>query len=166
MTLTLPWFKINNQLGVGLYGIAMAINTFGIFVGYTILSVFEMKKENKFYVFIISGIIISCTMIIYSMTLNFYFIAVMFFIDGLCLAVMGSLLQTSMQNFVPSDMRSKVFAFENALSSALMPIGMIFAGILGTRIQMNKIIFADYAIFLVLFIYLSFLRCVKETINI
>lgn len=63
-------------------------------------------------------------------------------------------------------MRSKVFAFENALSSALMPIGMIFAGILGTRIQMNKIIFADYAIFLVLFIYLSFLRCVKETINI
>ncbi|RMC93913.1 MFS transporter [Clostridium autoethanogenum] len=166
MTLTLPWFKINNQLGVGLYGIAMAINTFGIFVGYTILSVFEMKKENKFYVFIISGIIISCTMIIYSMTLNFYFIAVMFFIDGLCLAVMGSLLQTSMQNFVPSDMRSKVFAFENALSSALMPIGMIFAGILGARIQMNKIIFADYAIFLVLFIYLSFLRCVKETINI
>ncbi|WML34377.1 MFS transporter [Clostridium sp. OS1-26] len=166
MTLTLPWFKINNQLGVGLYGLAMAINTFGIFAGYTILSVFEIKKENKFYAFILSGIIISCTMIIYSMTLNFYFIAVLFFIDGLCLSVMGSLLQTSMQNCVPSDMRSKVFAFRNTLSSALMPIGMTLAGILGERIQMNKIIFVDYAMFFILFIYLSFLKSVKEIINI
>ncbi|KPU43285.1 major facilitator superfamily protein [Oxobacter pfennigii] len=144
----------------------MAVNTFGIFIGYAILSVIEIKKEKKFFVFIMSGILISCTMIIYSMTLNFYLIAVLFFIDGLCLAAMGSLLQTSIQSCVPPNMRSKVFAFRNTLYTALMPIGMMIAGMLGEKIQMNIIIFADYAVFLMLFIYLSFLSSVKKIINI
>lgn len=166
MTLTLPWFKMNKQLGVGLFGLAMAINTFGIFLGYIVLSVIELKKEKKFFAFIISGIVISITMIIYSMTLNFYLISTMFFIDGFSLAVMGSLLQTSIQNCVPSNMRSKVFAFRNTLYSALVPIGMIIAGILGEKIKMNIIIFADYVVFLEFFIYISFLTSVKKIINI
>jgi len=166
MTLTLPWFKIHTQLGIGFYGISMAINTMGMFVGFIILSMIEIKKEKKFFAFILSGIIISATMILYSITLNLYLIAILFFIDGMCLAVMGSLLQTSMQSCVPVNMRSKVFAFRNTLSSALMPAGMILAGILSEKISMNVIIFADYTLFLALFIYLSFLRSVKEVINI
>lgn len=165
MTLTLPWFKMNKELGIGLYGVAMAVNTFGMFTGFTILSLVEVRKEKRFSAFIISGVIISITMILYSLTLNFYLIALLFFIDGLCLAVMGSLIQSSMQNCVPSHMRSKVFAFKNTLSSALMPLGMALAGILGEQINMNIIILADYIIFLILFIYLSFLTTVKEIIN-
>jgi MFS transporter, DHA3 family, macrolide efflux protein len=166
MTLTLPWFKMNSQLGVVSYGIAMAINTLGMFVGFIILSVVELKKEIRFRYFILSGIILSITMILYSLTLNFYLIAILFFIDGLCLAVMDSLIQSSMQNCVPSHMRSKVFAFRNTLSSALLPVGMIIAGILGEKISMNLIILVDYLVFLVLFIFLSLLTCVKEIINI
>jgi len=165
MTLTLPWFKMNEQLGIGFYGIAMSINTFGIFLGYTLLSLIEINKEKKFGAFIISGFVISITMIIYSMTLNIYIISIMFFIDGLSLAIMGSILQTTMQNCVPSNMRSKVFAFRNTLYSALMPIGMLLAGILGEKINMN-IVFIDYVMFLMLFIYLSFLKSVKKIINI
>lgn len=166
MTLTLPWFKSNNQLGIGFYGIAMAINTFGMFLGYICLSIIEIKKEKRFFALISSGIIISITMIIYSLTLNFYLICIMFFIDGSCIAVLDSLIQSSMQKSVPSNIRSKVFAFRSTLSSALMPIGMILAGILGEKLQMNIIILADYAVFLMLFIYLSFLSSVKEIINI
>jgi len=70
-----------------------------------------------------------------------------------------------MQSCVPSNMRSKVFAFKNTLSSALMPLGMILAGILSEKISMNVIIFADYAVFLMLFICLSFSPSVKEIIN-
>lgn len=165
MTVTLPWFKMNKELGIGLYGVAMAINTFGMFTGFTILSLIEVRKEKRFSAFIISGVIISITMILYSLILNFYLIALLFFIDGLCLAVMGSLIQSSMQNSVPSHMRSKVFAFKNTLSSALMPLGMALAGILGEKINMNIIILADYVVFLILFIYLSFLTTVKEIIN-
>jgi MFS transporter, DHA3 family, macrolide efflux protein len=166
MTLTLPWFKINKQLGLGLYGISMAINTLGVLVGFVILSMIEIKKENKFRLFILSGVIISLTMILYSLILNFYLIALLFFIDGICLAVMGSLIQSSMQYCVPSNIRSKVFAFKNTLSFALMPLAMVLAGILGERINMNIVIFADYVVFLMLFIYLSFLKSVKELINI
>jgi MFS transporter, DHA3 family, macrolide efflux protein len=166
MTLTLPLFKMHKQLGLGLYGISMAINTFGMFVGFTLLSVIQVKKDIKFCIFIMSGIIISITMLLYSMTLNFYLIAILFFVDGACLAVMGSLIQSSMQNCVPSNMRSKVFAFRNTLSAALMPLGMILSGILAERIKMNIIIFADYIVFLMLFIYLSFLASVKEIINV
>lgn len=166
MTLTLPWFKMNNELGIVSYGISMAINTFGMFIGFLILSVFELKKENKFSVFILSGIILSITMILYSLTLNLYLIYILFFINGLCLAIIDSLIQSSMQNSVPSYMRSKVFAFKNTLSYALMPLGMVLAGILGEKISMNLIILVDYTLFLLLFIYLSFIRSVKEIINI
>lgn len=166
MTLTLPWFKMNNQLGIGQYGIAMAINTFGMFLGFTNLSILELKKENKFYAFIWSGITTAITMIIFSITLNFHLIAVLFFINGFSIAITNSLIQSSMQNSVPSNMRSKAFAFRRTLSSALMPLGMVIAGVLGERININIVIFADYAMYLVLFIYLSFLSNVKEIINI
>lgn len=165
MTLTLPWFKMHKQLGVGAYGMAMAINTLGTFAGFAILSVLELKKEKRFFIFMQSGVVISITMILYAFTLNFHFIAVLFFLNGICLAVMGSLLQSSMQNSVPSNMRSKVFAFRNAMSSALMPLGMILAGALSKVVAMNVIIFADYAAFLMLFACLSFSSSVKEIMN-
>lgn len=70
MTLTLPLFETNSNLGVGLYGIAMAINTFGMFLGFTFLSVFKIKRERQFYMFIASGVIASMTMITVSVFLN------------------------------------------------------------------------------------------------
>lgn len=164
MTLTLPLFKMNSQLGVIAYGLAMAVNTSGVLVGFIILSAVNIKKEIRFKAFILSGIILSCTMILYSLSLNIYFIYVLFFIDGLCLAVIGLLIQTAMQNSVPSNMRSKVFAFRNTLTSALMPLGMITAGLLSEIIKMNIIILVDYVLFLIIFIFLSFMKSVKEII--
>ena len=165
MTLTLPWFKANKELGIELYGVAMAINTLGMFIGFTILSLVEIKKEKRFFAFITSGIIVSITMILYSFTLNPYLIFILFFIDGFSLAIMGSLIQSTMQSCVSPNMRSKVFGFKNALSSALMPLGMALAGVLGEIVNMNFIIFADYVLFLIFFIYLSFLSSVKDIIN-
>lgn len=165
MTLTLPWFKANKELGIELYGVAMAINTLGMFVGFTMLSTVEIKKEKRFFAFITSGIIVSITMILYSLTLNPYLIFILFFIDGLSLAIMGSLIQSTMQSCVSPNMRSKVFGFKNALSSALMPLGMALAGLLGEIVNMNLIILGDYVVFLILFIYLGFLSNVKEIIN-
>lgn len=165
MTLTLPWFKANKELGIELYGVAMAINTLGMFVGFTMLSTIEIKKEKRFCAFITSGIIVSITMILYSLTLSPYLIFLLFFIDGFSLAIMGSLIQSTMQSCVSPNMRSKVFGFKNALSSALMPLGMALAGLLGEIVNMNLIILADYVLFLILFIYLGFLSNVKEIIN-
>lgn len=70
-----------------------------------------------------------------------------------------------MQNSVPSNIRSKVFALKNTLSYALMPIAMVLAGILAEKIKINVIIFGDYVAFLILFIYLSLIPSVKEIIN-
>lgn len=165
MTLTLPWFKANSELGIVAYGIAMAVNTFGMFVGFSYLAVADIKKEKRFFTFILSGIIIAVTMIIYSLSLNFYIILVMFFINGICLAVINSLIQSSMQSSVTSDMRSKIFSFRRTLSSALMPLGMILAGVLAEEIKINTIILIDYILFFGLFVHLIFVSSVKAIIN-
>lgn len=47
-----------------------------------------------------------------------------------------------------------------------MPLGMVIAGILSEVISLNIIIFVDYAVYLVLFMYLLSLSSVKEIINI
>lgn len=166
ITLTMPWFRANNSLGISFYGIAMAINTFGMFLGFTCLSIVEINREKRFFALIASGIILSITMIIYSLTLNVFLISAMFFVDGFCIAVLSSIIQSSIQQFVPSNIRSKVFAFKNTLSSALMPLGMILAGILGEKFKMNMIICADYIAFLLLFIHLASLSSVKKIVNL
>lgn len=166
MTLTLPLFQAYSHLGIGFYGIAMAINTFGMFLGFTYLSLIEIKKEKRFFALISSGIVLSITMIVYSLTLNLYLISIMFFIDGFCIAVLSSIIQSSIQKCTPSNIRSKVFAFKNTLSSALMPLGMILAGILGEKVKMNLIICGDYIGFLLLFIYLATIANVKEIVNL
>lgn len=166
MTLTLPWFESNKELGIVSYGIAMAVNTFGMFVGFSSLSLIEIKREKRFYAFIISGILTAVTMIIYSLTLNFYIILILFFINGNCLAVINSLIQSSMQNSVTTDMRAKVFSFRRTLSSALMPLGMVIAGVLAEKFKINLIILVDYIIFLLLFIHLAFVSSIREIINI
>ncbi|KEI02675.1 hypothetical protein [Clostridium botulinum] len=165
MTLTLPWFQTNKQLGIVSYGIAMAINTFGMLIDFSCLATIDIKVEKRFRVFIASGIIISITMIIYSITMNIFVIFVLFFINGFSLAVLNSLIQISLQNAVDSNMRTRVFEFKRAISSALMPVGMVLAGILAEKISMNFIILTDYTIFLILIIYLLFLTQVREIIN-
>jgi MFS family permease len=165
MTLTLPFFKENNNLGLGLYGVAMAINGAGMFLGFSILSTIEIKREKRFYFFILSGLITSLTMIFYSLSRNFYLIAVLFFINGACLAIINSLIQSSIQISVPDNMRSKAFAFQRTLSSALMPTGMVIAGVLAEIVKINLIILVDYIIFFILFLYTSRLLSVRNIIN-
>lgn len=166
MTLTLPWFTENTSLGVGIYGVAMAINAAGMFLGFSFLSTLQIKKENKFNVFIASGLIVSITMIIYAFTLNIFVISIMFFINGFALAIINSFCQFSIQVNVPSEMLSKAFAFQKTLSSALIPLGMILAGVLGEIIQINYIIFIDYIMFFILFVYTFSLSSVKKVIEV
>ena len=166
MTLTLPWFSENNSLGVGFYGVSMAINAAGMCLGFSLLSIFKIRKENKFYIFVASGLIVSITMIIYSLSLNPFIISILFFINGFALAIINSFCQLSVQVNVPSQMLSKAFAFQKTLSSALIPAGMILAGILGEVMQMNYIIFIDYIMFFVLFVYTFFLSSVKKVIEV
>jgi MFS family permease len=165
MTLTLPLFKENINLGLGLYGVSMAINGAGMFLGFSLLSAIDIKTEKRFKFFILSGVIISLTMIFYSLTTNFYLISVLFFINGFCLAVNNSLTQSSIQVTVPDNMRSKALAFQRTLSSALMPAGMVIAGLLAEIVKINFIILVDYIIFFLLFLYTSRLLKVKNIIN-
>lgn len=165
MTLTLPWFKVNRELGLAFYGVAMAINALGMLIGFMALSSIELKKEKRFSAFIFSGILLSITMIIYSLTLNRYMIGIMFFIDGFCIAIVNSLIQSCIQINVNSGMRAKAFALRDMLTYALVPLSMAIAGVLAEKIKMNKIIMADYIVFLIIFILLAFMSSVKEMMN-
>lgn len=165
MTLTLPWFQLNKQLGIVAYGVAMGINTLGMFVGFSFLSVINIKSDKKFMMFILSGVLISSTMIVYSFTMNRIIIYSMFFINGISLAVINSLIQISLQNNVPSKIRGKIFAFKNTISSALMPVGMLIAALLAEKLRINFIVSGDYIVFLIFIIYVLFLPEVKEVIN-
>jgi len=165
MTLTLPWFKSNSNLGLSFYGIAMAVNALGMFIGFTTLSTLEIRQKNRFSAFVTSGILLSITMIIYALTLNKYLILALFLIDGFCIAVLSSLIQSSIQNNVQTNMRGKAFALKDMLVSTLAPLSIILAGILAEIVKMNYIILVDYVIFLIIFFCLLFSPSVKELIN-
>ena len=164
--LILPLFKENVKLGIGLYGMAMGIQALGMFIAFMMLSVVQFKKENKFYIFIGSGVITAIVMIVFSLTSNFYLMAAALFINGFCIAITNSIIQASMQVSVMADMRSKVYAFRRTLSSSLIPIAMLLGGIISEFTPIKKIIFVNYIIILCLFVTVSFFHSVKKLINV
>jgi len=150
---------------MGKYGIAMATQSAGLFVSFALLSIFQIDDKKKFTFFYLSGFISGVTMILFTLTNNFYLMLVLLFVCGASVAVTNSLIQVAMQASVSSEMRSKVYAFRRTLSSSLMPIAMLIGGILAEFISINLIIRFNYIAILILFIYISKVKCVKEMMN-
>lgn len=163
--LLIPLFNLNKSFGPGLYGIAMAFSTGGMLLGFLLLPVIEAKKLKKFPIFILSGMIQTFSMVLVPMVSKFYIVAILFFINGVGIAIINSIIQVSLQKSVPQEYRGKVFGFRRMLSASLIPIATALGGVLGEFISVKLVISFSFGVVFVLFLVLSFISSVNETIE-
>ncbi|WP_425448894.1 MFS transporter [Dethiothermospora halolimnae] len=163
ITLLLPFFNEKIYLGAGLYGMAMTFSVAGMFVGFSMLSIINIL--NRFRMFILGGLISAGAMVILPFMPNVFFICILLFINGLAVSVVNSILQSSMQAFVPGEMRGKVFGFKKTLGTSLIPMGMATGGLMAEIIPIGFVMSGSFIIVFMLFCYLYFVGAVKNLIQ-
>ncbi len=149
-----PYFLGIETFGPKLYGIVMGFSASGMFLGFLSLSCVNFKFK-KSHIFSFTGVCSALVMIAIPFVNFFPLLALIFLINGFCLSIVNSLIQTTMQLIVPQELRGKVFGVRRMLSSALAPLAMAFGGILAEFIPIGTVIAGSYVILFILFGALS-----------
>jgi len=165
LVLLLPYFSAKTYLGPERYGVAMAFSTGGLFLGFLLLSTIDINKFKKSILFTSGGMISGLSMGVLPFVSDYYIIIGLLFINGFTVAVVRTILQSSMQASVSQDMMGKVFGFRRAISSSLVPMSMAFGGLLAEFIPIEYIISGGYCIIFILFLVLAFSKPVSELID-
>ncbi|WP_434296522.1 MFS transporter [Clostridium sporogenes] len=163
--LLMPMFNNDPNLGAAKYGITMGMLLGGMIIGMLVLSIINLRPQNKFKLFCISGI--ACMIALSSIPLvhNFYLICVVIFLGGIFNSILNTLLSSTTQIIVPQHMRGKILALNNTVCMALSPLGMVLGGVLGAIFEIRKVMFFSFIITLMIIIIFCFMKSVKKVIN-
>jgi len=165
LILLLPYFNSKSYLGPEKYGIAMAVSATGMFMGFFVLTIIDINKYRKSLIFSMGGMISGVSIGLLPFTKNFTIILTLMLVNGVCVAIVRTLLQSSIQSSVPQNMLGKIFGFRRALSSSLVPLSMALGGIAAEFIPMKTIISLGNAVIFLLFLKLGFTRAVITIID-
>ena len=165
LTLLLPFYNSKSYLGPEKYGISMAISSLGMFVGFFLLTIVDINQFKKSLLFSLGGMITSLCIGLLPFTQNLILILVLLFINGLNVAIVNSILLSSIQSSVPTNMLGKIFGFRRTLTSSLIPISMAIGGIVAEYVPIELIILFGNVIIFVLFLKLGFTEAVVSLID-
>lgn len=135
--LILPYFKSTPFLGPEKYGIFMSVIPMGMLVGSGLLSIINIKKEQKFNAYKFGALLCIGTMPLVFVVENLYIMIPIVFISFLFNVVFNTILNSAIMLVVPSDKRGKIGALMNTISGGLQPIGTLLGGLLGEFIPIK-----------------------------
>jgi len=149
--LFLPYFKETSFLGPEKYGFAMAVVSASMVSGSILLSVFTIKRQNRFKVFRISIFLCGLLLICIPFVQNYIALLVVLFVGFFCNVTFNTLFNSTIMLVVPRDKRGKVGSLMNTMSMGLAPLGTVVGGVLGEFLEL-KIALAVLFIFSFVFI--------------
>ncbi|MGB7054021.1 MAG: MFS transporter [bacterium] len=150
--LILPLFHQEEHLGPALYGIIMGFFTGGLLLGFLFTSIINFKPEHRFRVFSICYLVMSVTMILLPVFLNFPAMAVLVFVTGFVNAILNTFINTVLQLTTPQAKRGKVFGLLMSFAGGLMPIAYATGGVLAEFIPVRVLISGSFILVLVFYI--------------
>jgi len=165
LTLLLPYFNSRSYLGPERYGIAMAFSAAGMFAGFLLLTVIDINRFKKSVVFSVGGMITGLCIGLLPFISNYFIVIGLLFINGISVAIVRTIIQSSMQGAVSKDMLGKVFGFKRAISSSLVPMAMAVGGILAEVIPIEYVILTGHIVIFIMFFVLFFTKPVIELID-
>jgi MFS family permease len=165
MILMMPFFQMTEGLGPGKYGFAIAMLTGGAFVGMLVTSSINIKANQRYIIFVLTGLISSAFSVAFPLSNHLVIIVVLLFFAGLLNAILNVLFQTTIQLAVPQDMRGKVFSMMGTILMGLSPIGMALGGVMAEFIPARYVMSICSAITFCFFIPFIFMTSFKRFIN-
>jgi DHA3 family macrolide efflux protein-like MFS transporter len=163
--LLLPLFQRTHYLGAGLYGVLMGGFSGGLFLGFMLTSIVNIKSSNRFLVFFWCGIIFSAMLVVLPIYLYFPLMLALCLIAGITNAIVNALLSSILQLTVPQDKRGKVSGLLGTASQGLTPLSFAVGGILAEFISLRLLISACFVITLLGFIPMAVMPDIVRFIN-
>lgn len=163
--LFVPLFQQHKHLGPGLYGLAMAFYTGGMFLGYVLTSAFKVPPEKRYEIFLYSATVGCLAVIGIPLTLIFPIMAALAIIGGLSGSVVNSLILGVMQLTTPQHQRGKVFAFLGSMTQGAVPIAYAVGGVLAEFFSVRSVIAVSFLINLIVFLALAWNNSWKGYVN-
>jgi MFS family permease len=150
--LILPLFHQEENLGPALYGLIMGFFTAGLFLGFLFTSIVNFKPEQRFRVFSVCYLVMSVTMILLPVFLNFPLMALLVFITGFVNAILNTFINTVLQLTTPQAKRGKVFGLLMSIAGGLMPIAYAAGGVLAEFIPIRVLISGSFVLVLIFYL--------------
>ena len=163
--LILPLFERTEHLGPALYGIVVAGITGGMFVGYLLTSIVNIKPRRRFTVFYACALVEGVALVIFPIFLYVPLMLALGLVFGLLNAVLNALIMAVLQMTTPQDMRGKVFGLLGTFAAGLTPLAMVVGGVLAEFISIRLLISASFAVTFFCFIPLAFSPAIRRYVN-
>lgn len=163
--LLLPLFQRTEHLGPALYGVVLGGAMGGMFVGYVLTSLVNIKPRRRFAVFLVSAVVGMGALAFFPLYLYFPLMFALAAIFGLFNAVLGTLIMAVLQMTTPQNMRGKVFGFIGTVAGGLTPLAMVLGGVLAEFISIRVIISASFVLTLLFFAALAFSPAIRRYVN-
>jgi DHA3 family macrolide efflux protein-like MFS transporter len=138
--LYLPYFHRSEVFVPAQFGILMAILTGGSFLGHGLLGIVKVPRQYQFRVFAISALVFSVTrggIFLVPALASIYTLAG---ISGFAVAIINTIIMTTMQKTIPREHRGKILGLTSALGGGLIPLGMALGGLLAEVIAIPLIV--------------------------
>ncbi len=163
--LFVPLFQQHRHLGPGLYGLAMAFYTGGMFLGYLLTSAIKVPPDKRYDIFLYSATVGCLAVIGIPLTLIFPIMAALAIVGGLASSVVNSLILGVMQLTTPQHQRGKVFAFLGSMTQGAVPVAYAVGGVLAEFFSVRSVIAVSFAINLIVFLALAWNNSWKGYVN-
>jgi MFS family permease len=138
--LYLPFFERSDQFAPTDYGLTMALLTGGALAGLLVLQIADIPNHRRFTVFTVLAFLfgVSRTLII-----TFPRIPVILgfaFISGFAVAIINTIVISTLQGLTPPEMRGKLFGLVGSFAGALIPLGTAIGGVLGDLFPIQLVV--------------------------
>lgn len=163
--LILPLFERMEHLGPARYGVVLAGLTGGMFAGYLVSSVFDIKPSRRFAVFYAGALVEGAALVFFPVFLYFPLMLALGILFGLLNAVINALVMAVLQMTTPQNMRGKVFGLLGTLAGGLMPLAMALGGVLAEFISIRLLISASFILTFLSFVPLAFSPAIRRYVN-
>jgi MFS family permease len=163
--LLLPLFERTAHLGPKLYGLAFGGVMAGMFVGYVLTSIVNIKPSRRFVVFYVSALVGTAALIFYPVWLYFPVMFALGVVFGVFNAVLNALISAVLQMTTPQNMRGKVFGLLGTISGGLTPLAMVLGGVLAEFISIRVIIAVSFLLTFLFFVPLALWPSVRRYVN-
>jgi len=166
VTLILPYFERKAEWGPSFYGILMTCFTLGTILG--LLALTKIKIHSKYHTSIYLGATISFSLLLFLTPFisNFWILLLPVTLAGFTNSAIIVIEKVALQLSVLPENRSKVFGVWSTISSSLIPLGMISAGVLANFYDIKILISASFAVIGIFGFVLIFSRSFKSFLNL
>jgi MFS family permease len=152
----LPMFTLSPSLGIAAFGPVMAASVAGSLLGQALWAKLRIQPDRRCLVFCLSGFLSNALLVAFPFAGFIWLLMLLIFLSGMASSGINIALSTALQLNVEPEYQGRVFSLMGMIGGLLVPLAMVFGGLLGETGQFRLIIAGAAVLLSLIFVYPAF----------